>query len=452
MSRKYFPAAFGLLFALVLMAGLSACRPAEPPAASDLRVLSLREQADRINAWMETRLTTLLPALMRRAGIDMWLIINREYNEDPVYFTMVPRPALYSSGTAALIFHDKGPKAGVERLCSAPHGVSGGYKNIWRPRVKNQFETLADFIKQANPKKIGINVSAKWPLADGLSVALKEKLEAALGPEFSKRLVSAEDLCVGWLETRTAEEMAVYREICSVAHSLIAEFFSNKVIVPGQTTEDDVVWWIRQRVASLGMESWFQPSIDINRPKKEAAKYPDDKIIRPGDLLHCDIGIKYLGLCTDMQWQAYVLKAGETDAPAGLQKALDNANRVADILMAEFKTGRTGAEIVGAAMARGKSEGLNLAIYTHPVGFNGHAAGCTPDARDPKTIDEVNVPKWSYPLYPNTAYSIEFNCKTPAAEWDNEDVYIGYEEDAIFTEAGGCRFIDGRQTKFILIK
>jgi len=443
----------GLMMVFV-SAALPATGQAELSTASGLKVLTLRQQADQINAWMEARLNTVLPAIMRRTGIDMWLIINREYNEDPLYFTMVPRPSLYSSGTVALIFQDKGAAAGVERLCSAPHGVEGGYRNIWKPRVKTQFETLAEYIKQANPKKIGINVSAKWPLADGLTVALKEKLETALGPELSKRLVSAEDLCVGWLETRTAEEMMTYKGICAIAHSIIAEFFSNKVIVPGRTTEEDAVWWIRQRVASLGMESWFQPSVDINRSKKDSAKYGESqsKVIQPGDLLHCDFGIKYLGLCTDMQWQAYVLRPGETDAPAGLKKALDNANRVADILMAEFKTGRKGREIVKAAMDKGKAEGLNLAIYTHPVGFNGHAAGCTPDARDPKTIDEVNIPKWEYPLYPDTTYSIEFNCKTPAAEWADQDVYIGYEEDAIYTEAGGCKFIDGRQTRLILIK
>jgi len=391
---------------------------------------------------------------MRRAGIDMWLIVNREYNEDPVYFTLVPRPALYSSGTVALIFHDKGPQAGVERLCSAPHGVSGGYRNIWRPRDKMQFENLAHAIKQANPKKIGINVSDKWPLADGLSASLKKRLEAALGPEFSKRLVSAEDICVGWLETRTLEEMKTYREICAIAHSIIAEFYSDKVIVPGKTTAEDVVWWIRQRVASLGMESWFQPSLDIIRSKKDEAKYGGalSNVIQPGDLLHCDVGIKYLSLCTDMQWLAYVLRPGETDAPAGLKKALDNANRVADILMAEFKTGRQGLEIAKATMDKGRSEGLNLSIYTHPLGFNGHGAGCTPDARDPKTIDEVNVPKWTYPLFPDTAYSIEFSCTTAVPEWDGQDVRIGYEEDAFYSEKDGCRFIDGRQTRLILIK
>ena len=420
--------------------------------ASGLTVLTLREQADQFNAWMADRLDAVLPALMRRAGIDMWLVLSREYNEDPLYFTLVPPPAMYSSGTVVLIFHDKGPGAGVERLCSAPHGVAGGYKNIWRPRVKAQFETLADYVRQADPKRIGIDVSATWPLADGLTVALRDKLEAALGPELSKRLVSAEDLCVGWLETRTPDEMLTYQHLCAVAHDIIREFLSNKVIVPGRTTEEDVAWWIRQRLASLGLETWFQPSVDIVRSKKDAAQYGETAAIQPGDLLHCDFGIRYIGLCTDMQWQAYVLRPGETAAPAGLRTALDNANRVADILMAEFKTGRTGKEIVTAAMEKGRAEGLDLLIYTHPLGFNGHAAGCTPDSRDPQTIDEVNVPKWSYPLYPETAYSIEFSCRTAVPEWDGEKVRIGYEEDALYTEKDGCRFINGRQREFLLIK
>jgi Xaa-Pro aminopeptidase len=439
----------------LLMLGVAprpVCAPVGQTPPPGLKVLTLRQQADQINAWMQTRLETVLPALMRRTGIDMWVILNREYNEDPLYFTLVPRPALYSSGTVALIFHDRGPGAGVERLVSAPHGVSGGYRNIWKPRVKTQFETLADYIRQANPRKIGINVSEKWPLADGMTVALRDRLERALGPDLSKRLVSAEDLSVGWLETRTAGEMDTYRDICALAHAHITEFFSSAVVVPGRTTEDDVVWWIRQRVASLGMESWFQPSIDIIRSRKDVALHGEGGVIRPGDLLHCDVGIRYLGLSTDMQWHAYVLRPGETDAPAGLKTALANANRVAEILMAEFKTGRTGREIVTAAMARGRAAGLSLSIYTHPIGFNGHAAGCTPDARDPKTIDEVNIDKWDYPLFPDTAYSIEFSCRTAVPEWDGQEVGIGYEEDAIYTEKNGCQFIDGHQTTLLLVK
>jgi Xaa-Pro aminopeptidase len=429
----------------------TAASPGEPTAADPPALRSLRAQAEWINARQRERQETILPALMRRAGIDLWIVLNREYNEDPVYFSLVPEPALYSSGTVALLFHDKGADAGVERLCSAPHGVPGGYRNIWSPRDKPQFENLADFIRKAGPRRIGIDVSDKWPLADGLSASLRARLERALGPDLAGRLVSAEDLCVGWLETRSPAERAAYGEICAVAHGIIREFFSAAVITPGTTTTADVEWWARQRTAALGLSNWFQPSIDIIRSKPEAARFGRDDVIRPGDLLHCDFGLHCLGLATDMQWQAYVLRPGEADAPAGLKRALANANRAADIIMAEFKTGRTGKAIAAAAMERAKAEGLGLLVYTHAIGFHGHGAGCTIDARDPARIDEVNVPKWDYPLFTDTAYSIEFSCRTPVPEWDGQEVGIGYEEDAFFTEAEGCRFIDGRQTDLILI-
>ncbi len=421
------------------------------PASEKHVILTKKEQAEVINEWQKWRLENILPGLMRRAGIDMWLVMNREYMEDPVYFTLVPRPVMYSGGQVVLIFHDKGPEQGVELLCSAPGGVPG-YKNIWRPRVKTQMENLADFIRERNPGKIGINVSSKWPLADGLSSSQREKLESSLGADLSRKLVSAEDLCVGWLETRSPQEISAYRHICGIAHDLIAEFFSNEVIMPDITTSQDVRWWIRQRIAELGMETWFHPSIDIIRSKDEAAEYPDnDNVIRRGDVLHCDVGIVYLGLCTDMQWQAYVLKPGETDVPPGIQKALDNANRMADIFMAEFKTGRTGAEIRDITMEKLQAEGLKGVIYTHPLGFYGHAAGCSPDGRNPDTIDEGNPAKWDYPLYPDTVYAIEFSCTTPVPEWGGQELRIGFEENAVFTE-DGCRFIDGRQTKFLIIK
>ena len=420
-------------------------------ASDNHLIMTKQEQAEVVNDWQEWRIENILPEIMRRAGIDMWLVMNREYMEDPVYFTLVPRPVMYSGGQVVLIFQDMGPGKGIERFCSAPGGVPG-YKNIWRPRNKKQMANLADFIRERNPEKIGINVSSDWPLADGMSASQRDKLEDGLGAELSRKLVSAEDICVGWLETRSPQELDAYPHICGIAQDLIAEFFSNEIIMPGVTTANEVRWWIRQRIEELGLETWFHPSVDIVRSEAEADKHPkDDNVIRRGDVLHCDVGIVYLGLCTDMQWQAYVLRTGETDVPAGIQKALDNANRMADIFMAEFQEGRTGAEIRDITMEKLEEEGLNGLIYTHPLGFYGHAAGCTPDARDPDRIDEGNPPKWDYPLYLNTVYAIEFSCTTPVPEWGGQDLRIGYEEDAAFTQKG-CRFIDGRQREFLIIK
>ena len=284
-----------------------------------------------------------------------------------------------------------------------------------------------------------------------MTAGLKDKLVAALGPELSRRLVSADRLCLGWLETRSPAEISFYRHVCGITHDLIAEFFSNRAIVPDVTTAADVEWWFRQRVRDLGLEAWFHPSIDIRRSRKDAALYAERDVIRRGDLLHCDIGIKYLGLHSDMQWSAYVLRAGEEDAPAGLQAALDNANRVADILMGEFAEGRTGNAVVDAAMKKAGDAGLRPLIYSHPIGVYGHAAGPPIDARAPESAPEGSRLRGEYPLYLNTAHSIEFSATTKVAEWDGEDVGIGFEDNAIFTKAG-CRFIDGRQRKLLLIK
>jgi Xaa-Pro aminopeptidase len=415
-------------------------------------ILPEKDRARVTNEWLKWRLDNILPDLMRREGIDMWLVINREYNEDPVYLSLVPAPIMSARRTSILIFHDLGKDKGVARFNGGSFDQEEWYKPTWTDKKQKQFDSLAAFIKSHDPKKIGIDISEDWAFGDGLSPSLKAKLEKTLGPEYSRRFVSAERLCVGWLETRSPQELNVYRHIAGIGHDLIAEFFSNRVITPDITTTDDAEWWIRDRITGLGLETWFQPSISIQRQKKEAAKYQGNpNIIRRGDVLHCDVGLRYLGLCTDMQLQAYVLRTGETDVPEGLKQALDHANRLADIFMGEFKTGRTGNEIVASAMLKGEAEGLRPLIYSHPLGVYGHGPGCTADARPPEAAPEDIKQRGQYPLFPNTVYAIEFSGTTAVPEWDNQDVRIGYEDDGVFTE-DGCRFIDGRQTKYFIIR
>jgi hypothetical protein len=441
-----------VFFAAFLLNGLSSAAAQETPSAKDYKnILPEKNREQLMNEWLKWRLDSIVPQLMRREGIDLWLVINREYNEDPVYLSLVPRPTMYARRTSILIFHDLGLEKGVERLSGSYYGMEGWYKGTWVDKKKKQFESLAEVIKSLNPKRIGINMSENWAFGDGLTASLKAKLEKALGPELSSRFVSAENLSVGWLETRSPQEMSVYRHICGIAHDIIDEFFSNRVITPDVTTTDDVVWWIRQRVTDLGLETWFQPSISIQRSKKDTAKFAEKNVIRRGDALHCDFGIGYLGLCTDMQLQAYVCRSGETDAPEGLKEALRRANHLADVFMGEFVLGRSGTAIVTSAMTKGEAEGLRPLIYMHPIGVHGHGAGCVADARPPESAPEDNLERGKYPLFLNTAYSIEFSSTTAVPEWDNQDVRIGYEEDALFTE-DGCRFIDGRQTRFYLIK
>jgi Xaa-Pro aminopeptidase len=415
-------------------------------------ILPERERAGIQNEWLRWRLDNIIPELMRREGIDLWLVINREYNEDPVYMSMMPEPTMYARRTSILIFHDQGSEKGVRRLSGSYYGTRGWYEGTWEDKTKKQFESLAGVIREIDPKKIGINVSEHWAFGDGLSAGLKEQLDEALGPELSSRYVSAENLCIGWLETRSPQELSVYRHIAGIAHDIIAEFYSNRVITPGVTTTDDVVWWIRQKVTDLGIDTWFQPSISIQRHSQVAEKYKDNpRVIRRGDLLHCDVGILYLGLCTDMQLQAYVCRIGEEDAPEGINKALQRTIEVGNIFRAEFKAGRSGKNIVSSAMDKATAAGLRPLIYSHPLGIHGHGAGPPMDARPLGNVPEGNEERGKYLLFPNTCYAIEYSCTSTVPEWGNQEVRIGFEESAVFTKEG-CEFLDGSQQKLFLIK
>jgi Xaa-Pro aminopeptidase len=441
-------------FAVILFCTLPAVSMGQGVAAVDdsQNILAEKDRAQVMNDWLKWRLENIIPELMRREGIDMWLVINREYNEDPVYMSLVPEPVMYARRCSILIFHDRGKELGVDRLSGSYYGMGEWYKSTWVDKKKLQFESLADFIKKRDPNRIGINVSSRWAFGDGLSVALKKKLEEALGPELSSRFVSAENLCVGWLESRSPMELSAYRHICGIVHDIIGEFFSNRVITPDITATDEVVWWIRDKFRELKLDTWFQPSISIQRHKNKAAKYSDDRnIIRRGDLLHCDVGIRYLGMCTDMQWQAYVCNVGEEDAPGGLKEALRRANRVAEIFMNEFQYGRSGQEITGSAMQKADDEGLRPLIYTHPVGFHGHGAGCQLDARPIDRAPEGIEKQMEYPLYYDTVYAIEFSSTTSVPEWGGQDVRIGFEENGVFTMQG-CKWVDGHQIDLLLIK
>ncbi len=415
-------------------------------------ILPERQRAQVYNEILRWRLDNIIPGLMRREGIDLWLVINREYNEDPVYMSMVPEPTMSARRTSILMFHDRGPDKGVQRLSGSYYGMQEWYEGTWKDKKKKQFESLAEVIQDLNPGRIGINVSPTFRFGDGLTVSLEQTLEEHLGPELAGRLVSAEKLCLGWLETRSPQEISLYRHICGIAHDLISEFFSNTVITPDITSTEDVVWWIRQKITDEGLDTWFHPSISIQRSKKDAALYQDNpRVIRRGDLLHCDVGITYLGLCTDMQLHAYVCRTGEADAPEGLKLALARANQVAEIFMGEFRVGRSGNEVTDGTMEKATASGLRPLIYTHPLGVHGHAAGVSMDARPVDRAPEGIRLEMEYTLHPNTAYSIEFSSTTSVPEWEGQDVRIGYEEDAVFTEEG-CRFIDGHQTRFYLIK
>lgn len=435
---------------LALAAVLAAAAAAVPAAQSIRhpdpadRILTHREQAVLVRGWIDRRFETVLPALMARAGIDMWIVVSREYNDDPVFRSMAPLTTFSSRRRTILVFHHPGGDRPVERVSIGRFDYDGLYTLV--PTHNDaQYEGLRAFVEARDPRVIGINVSDAWSHADGLSANEKRRLLEALGP-FATRVTSAERLAVGWLEHKLPEELEAYRHVMHVAHRVIREAFSAAVITPGTTTTQDVAWWMRQRTAEMGLGTWFHPSVSIWR---QGQKTPLQGVIERGDMLHTDFGLVYLGFATDTQHNAYVLRPGETDAPQGLKNGLAAANRVQDLTMTYARVGRTGNQALADALAHARREGLAAAIYCHPIGYHGHGAGPPIGMTD----YQEGVPvRGDYPFFPDTWHSIELNVTVPVQEWGGQPVRFALEEDAAILTDGSWDWIAGRQTTFHLIR
>ena len=414
-------------------------------------ILGLKDRARVIEEIQKDRFDNLLPKLMEETGIDMWVIITREYNEDPVIKTLLPPTWLNARRRTILAFHYDKKSKKLEKVAIARYSFGKNIPSIWNKEEEpNQMKALAKFIEEKNPEKIGLNYSDHFALADGIVKTDYELFLDNLPSKLSKRVVSAEELAIRWIETRTKKEMIIYDQLVEITHGIINEAFSTKVITPGVTTTDDVVWWMREKVKKLGLKTWFHPTIDVQRNEISDLYAFDGEskfdIILPGDLIHCDFGITYLTLNTDCQELAYVLKPNETEAPDYLVKALDEGNRVQDIFTDLFEYKKTGNQILKEALEQGRNEGFRPQIYTHPLGTFGHSAGTTLGMWD----SQGGVPfTGDFPMNYNTVYAIELNTKVFIKEW-NKDIRIMLEEAGVFEETG-FRYVNGRQTELILV-
>ncbi|TBW28426.1 M24 family metallopeptidase [Gramella sp. KN1008] len=418
------------------------------------QVLAERERSKVIDQILAERFNEVLPKLMDRASIDMWVVISREYNEDPVLRTMLPATWLNARRRTILVFYRDRANDTIEKLAIARYNIGDNIESAWNKEEQpDQWKALVDIIKERDPQKIGMNMSEHFGIADGLVKTDFDEFMTALPETYKNRIVSAQDLAVGWIETRTLREMVLYSGLVEITHDIIAEAFSTDVIQPGVTTTDDVVWWMRQKVTEMGLETWFHPTVDVQRSEQKLVDhitaFSDENgsmVILPGDLLHCDFGISYLRLNTDCQQMAYVLKDGESNAPQFLKDAFQKGNQLQDILTANFETGATGNEILKKSLQEAKDQGLKASIYTHPLGLYGHSAGPTIGMWD----QQGGVPgTGDYPLYENTVYAIELNTEVEIPEWQ-KSIRIMLEEAGYWGEEG-FRYVNKRQNELRLI-
>ena len=420
--------------------------------AEEYDVLPHRDRPAVENAILEDRLKTLLPGLMDETDIDMWLVINREYAEDPVYFTLVPQPAFAARRTTMLVFHRT--DEGLSLLTVNRYPLGAPYESAWEGgELEEQWQALGALIAEKNPQRIGVNMSRDWPIADGLTHGLYERLSSVLSPELQERVTSAEALVVRWAETRNLRETEIYGHAVGLARMVISEGFSSRVVTPGVTTTDDVAWYLRQRFEDLGLDPWFMPYVNIQRSEQDCEENQafcgeSGGVIRRGDVLHTDVGICYLKLCTDTQEMAYVAKIGERDAPKGLKAALRLGNRWQDDLTSSFKTGDSGNQILAATRRKCRRANINCSVYTHPIGFVGHGPGPTIGMWDNQGETPV---RGDWVLHPNTCYAIEGNVKAPVTEWNGRLVQIKLEQSACF-DGEAVHYLAGRQTQWHIIR
>lgn len=420
------------------------------------QILPLKQQAQVIDEVLGYRLNNLLPQLMEKNNIDMWVMVTREYNEDPIIKTMLPATWLSARRRTILVFYYNPQTKVYAKLAVARYNVGDQIEAAWdMKKYPNQWDALKAIIEKYQPKKIAVNTSENFAHADGMDHTEYQLLSQSLPAAYQQNIVSAEPLAIAWLETRTAREMQFYPQLISISKKIIAEGFSSKVITPGITTSEDLVWWFRQKMQDLGLSTWFHPSVEIQR--NDSMKFDhlkaftnkgvnDNEVIRAGDLLHVDFGITYLRLNTDIQEHAYVLKPDEKDAPEFLKVALTKTNRLQDILTEQYKLNKSGNQILADALAVAKKENIDATIYTHPIGYHGHAAGPTIGLWD----QQGGVPgSGDFPTHYNTAYSIELNAAFNIKEW-NKSIRIMLEQDGYFDETG-FRYINGRQTAFHLV-
>lgn len=443
-----------IIFLLVLLFAAADLSLAQNKSSEPLpalpKLLSLREQMEVRSGWLKKRLDTLLLPMMRKHNVSMWIVTNEEFHSDAVTESIVP-PVPMVGRRDFFIFADNGQTLEKFAVVRYDEEQLKKFYTLISPARDKTAETIKKIVADRNPKTIALNMGYGRGQADGITHDAYKFLAETLGKDYESRFVSAGNLVTDYLDTRLPEELEHYRTAVLVTDVLTRRAFSNEVITPGKTTVGDVRWWFLQQLNDLGLTTWFQPDLRVQRPAKSNASAqqflsvaPESLVLERGDLLHIDCGLNYMGLSTDWQKHAYLLREGERDAPAGLKNALKNTNALQDAIFRAARARMTGTEVYDAAMADMKGRNIEAMIYSHPIGTQGHGLGASIDFRRALGVSPERFRMGSY-------ISIELNTATVVPEWNGQKVTVMAEDDAFMTDKG-FEFFRPRQTEFYLIK
>jgi Xaa-Pro aminopeptidase len=393
----------------------------------------------------------VLPRAMRDNGIDMWIVAVKENHYDPLWNDLGRG---YVTGVGYYMFTDRGGDR-IERIALGPSGYlineSGAYDGM------SAASMLADFVRQRDPKRIGVNMSDQIGPADGLSVTMLAHLKKTLGEPYASRLVSAEKLVVDFRTRRVAAEIVAFGEAAGIAVQLAERALSNEVITVGKTTLEDVAWWLQDRLLERGLGSEFDmPSVYVTGPGGIIAT-STNRLIQPGDVMMIDWGVQLMNFGTDVKRVAYVLKPGETMPPRSIQNAFDKALSVRDVLKKAIKPGLRADETMKnmdqALAAAGfgviefnrpnRDDKTDVAYGFHPVGNTGHDIGPSMTTWQPLQSTFV--------LRTQHMFSFEYFAYTAIPEWDGAKLRIPIEDDALLTE-DGIQFLHPANYRLLVVK
>jgi Xaa-Pro aminopeptidase len=413
------------------------------------KLLSVREQVKVREDWLKKRFDTVLLPMMRKHNVSMWIVTTEEFHADAVIEHIAP-PLPWMGRRDFYILADNGGKLEKYAVVRYDDEHLRSHYTVLNPPGSKIAETLKKIVTDINPKTIALNYGSNRGQSDGITFEAYKFLAETLGKDYESRFVSGKKFIADYLDTRLPDELEHYRTAVLLTDVLTRRAFSNEVITPGKTTVGDVRWWLMQQVSNLGLSIWFIPDMRVQRPAPKEADpmqvfniASESIVLQRGDLIHLDFGVNYMGLSTDWQKHAYILKAGEKDAPQGLKDGLKNTNRLQDALFGIARAGMTGSEIYAATMAEMKKQNIQAMLYSHPLGTNGHGLGAAIDPHRP-SADEEKLRLGSYT-------AIELNTALNVPEWNNQLVFFMAEDDAFVTEKG-YEFFRPRQTEFYLIR
>jgi Xaa-Pro dipeptidase len=445
------------LFLLTLLVMGSAVSFAAGPAkqsttAVEPKLLPWSQQIAVREQWLVKRHGMILD-MMRHNGVDMWIVVNEEFHDDPLtQYVAPPRP--YAGGRDFFVFIDTGD-AGLKKIAITGFAEESVKKFFEAPDdPKPADKVLPEIYQQYKPKKIALSYSGHRGVTRSITHDTYKFMAEKMGPEAESHFVPAENLIEEYSDTRIPEEFATYTDMVKVTEILAQRSLSGEVIKPGVTTVGDVRRWLYDQLGERGLTTWFQPDLRVQRRGKPnetsrgfLAVSPEEVVIQKGDVVHLDFGITYMGLNTDWQKMSYVLRDGEQDVPEGLKKALANTNALQDSMCRNSKPGKAAGDVYNDVMADMKQQGIEAKVYSHPLGFQGHGLGASIDYRSAQRADSMPARK----LRDGSYISIELNSVTAVPEWDGQKVFV-MEEDPAYLTAEGWKFFVPRQTEWYVVK